>query len=192
MRSNRINKLFIKNLYIDCHDLIKNYKEVNKADIDLIVKGNSTYKGAYWQSELISVFNIYVKLIGAIDKRIDIAKRSIQNKDYCNELFEKREEIATRLLQLIGTYRFEIVSKKILEYPIYKKFDEIYKDSTIHHTQLDLHLQFINAYDSGYDNSLYLDFDKVLAEYNLIDIIIKQQRNDNEMKLKIKKLQYRK
>ena len=90
--------------------------------------------------------------------------------------------------QLFKREDMEVIKDTINCRPLYKNFENIFKDIQENNYSLSIQGQFISAYMFGYNNSLYINPDEIIPYYDKIMSEYKFFKEKNNYK--IKKIKY--
>ena len=180
---------------------INNLKKINdkftKADADLFIKGKCSCDAVLWQEELLSEMNLYITYLGFLDSLIlkernemnwfekfdDCKNYEIHKEkyDYYIEQRNKLIELITKKTKIVSHFRF--MNELLNTIPASDKFKLLYNDRQINHYHLDLQLKFINAYNTGFMNQDYFNYEYINHQFEKYCGEIDRHKDNNNKKL---------
>lgn len=176
---------------------------------ELIMFGETSEPVFLWQEKLIYQFNFFVTMIGVLDGKIDYIGKQIKYNENVKafltsdeilkitnqkqELFLLRKEVVDNLFSMCTGTQFDHFLEDVVKTcPSRSKFNEIYNnlddpfDSD--NNNFSLQLKFIDAYNRGYESSIFYDLRRLVNEYRYLYSDLKSCIQKNEAaKMKVKK-----
>ena len=183
----------------------KNLKLIENIDsnseIELSIYKTTSKPAFLWQEKIVNEYKLFVTMLGVIDGFIDSINRQINFDSkfdhtkavnaQLNELsrfLNYRKLILSNYKCITNTKGPQIIESVIYESPSYIRFNECYKDSIKDHYQLNLQIEFINAYNNGYIKEGRIKFDRVFNKYIELYEELKEykEQSNNTVKEKTK------
>lgn len=170
----------------------------NRADIDLATNGKCSFGAFLWQERLIVEMGIYIYYLGYLDGLLTTEKQAIEwdtkfnneeerrrheqkYKDYINKRNDWVAKIdnETRLMRDL-----DFLADVLNHIPSYEKFNHLYDDMYQNPYQLELQLQFMNYYNTGFMKRSYVDYQYITKQLDICLKDIYANRENNKLKLK--------
>lgn len=164
---------------------VKSLNEISdkytKAELDFISNGECTFGAFLHQEELVSEIKIYISYLGFIDGLIMREREGIEWDEKFKQMESKDEHLRkynyyleerNKLIKIIENQtamtklvRFEFLSEVLATVPAFDKFDLVYQDLKKNDYQLNLQLEFINSYNTGFAQCGWVDYERLAEKF---------------------------
>lgn len=188
---------FLKQLKLAVTNL-KSIEDIEcNSDIEFNIYKQTSTPMFLWQEKIVNEYKLFVTIIGFIDGLIDNIHRRIvfeenfNNFSEINQLIKQKTPLLEKRKKVLEDYNNinkrklpNFIDKILEECPSYKGFNECYEDIVKNNYQLDLQIEFINAYNFGYTKEGRVNFNYIFEEYMKLYEELVQFKNKKRDKVK--------